>query len=99
MDANWFVNIYELGYPMDSAVPLYQDNEACVTVIADPARHRSTKHMDLRHFYVTDLLAAHDQRFFIVLWTEQQPADIFTKPLGGDRLRSLVQLLGADYKN
>ena len=53
--------------------------------------------MDLRRYYITDLLATER---FIVLWTstDQQPADIFTKPLGGDRLRSLALLLGASYK-
>jgi hypothetical protein len=78
-----------------SKVPLLCDNESTIRLSDNPVEHNRTKHIDIRHYFLRD----HQQRGDIDIYhisTEDQLADIFTKPLDEKRfcrLRSDLNVL------
>ena len=73
----------DFGYNL-SKVPLLCDNESAVRLVDNLFEHNHTKHIDIRHHPLRD----HQQRGDINIYhisTENQPADIFTKPLDEKR--------------
>ena len=80
-------------------VPLLCDNESAVKFANNQVQHSRTKHIDICHHFLRDHVAKND----IILdgvRTEDQLADIFTKPLDETRfckLRSELNVL--DFAN
>jgi hypothetical protein len=67
-------------------VPLPCDNESAIKIAYNPCEHSRTKHIDIRHHFLRD----HAIKGDIVIshvGTNDQLADIFTKPLDDKRLR------------
>ena len=61
-------------------VSLLCDNESAIKLTNNPVQHARTKHIDVRHHFIRD----HQQKGDIYIesvGTEDQLADIFTKPL------------------
>jgi hypothetical protein len=61
-------------------VPLFCDNESAIKMTQNSVQHSRTKHIDIRHHFIRD----HQQKGNISIEsidTEDQLADIFTKPL------------------
>jgi hypothetical protein len=84
----------DFGYYL-SKVPLLCDNENVIRLADNPVEHSRTKHIDIRHHFLRD----HQQKEDIDIYhisTENQLADIFTKPLDEKtfcRLRSELNVL------
>jgi hypothetical protein len=84
----------DFGYNL-SKVPLLCDNESAIRLADNPVEHSCTKHIDIRHHFLRD----HQQKGDIDVYhisTENQQADIFTKPLDEKRfcrLRSELNVL------
>jgi hypothetical protein len=75
--------LQDFGYNL-SKVPLLCDNESAIRLADNPIEHSRTKHIDIRHHFLRD----HQQRGDIDIYhisTENQLADIFTKPLDEKR--------------
>ena len=69
-------------------IPLLCDNESAIKIAHNPVQHSRTKHIDIRHHFLRD----HVQREDIIVShvkTEDQLADIFTKPLDEKRFCAL----------
>jgi hypothetical protein len=85
----------DFGYNL-SKVPLLCDNESAIRLADNLVEHSRTKHIDIRHHLLRD----HQQKGDIDIYhisTENQLADIFTKPLDEKRfcrLRSELNVLG-----
>jgi hypothetical protein len=84
----------DFGYYL-SKVPLLCYNESAICLVDNLVEHSCTKHIDIRHHFLRD----HQQRGDINIYhisTENQLADIFTKPLDEKRfcrLRSEINIL------
>jgi hypothetical protein len=79
----------DFGYNLNK-VPLLCDNESAIRMADNPVEHSRTKHIDIRHHFLRDHQQKGDIEVFYVS-TENQLADIFTKPLDEStfcRLRS-----------
>ena len=80
-------------------VPLLCDNESAIKLTNNPIQHARTKHIDVCHHFIRD----HQHKGDICtesVGTEDQLADIFTKPLDEKRfckLRSELNIL--DFSN
>ena len=61
-------------------VPLLCNNESTVKLANNPVQHSRTKYIDIRHHFLRDHVAKNDILLEGVR-TEDQLADIFTKPL------------------
>jgi hypothetical protein len=71
--------LWDFGYNL-SKVPLLCDNESAIRMADNPVEHSRIKHIDIRHHFLRD----HQQKGDIEVYhinTENQLADIFTKPL------------------
>jgi hypothetical protein len=84
----------DFGYNL-SKVPLLCDNESAIRMADNPVEHSHTKDIDIWHHFLRD----HQQKGDIEVYrinTENQLADIFTKPLDEKRfcmLRSVGGML------
>ena len=80
-------------------VPLLCDNESAIKLTNNPIQHARTKHIDVHHHFIRD----HQQKGNISIesvGTEDQLANIFTKPLDEKRsykLRNELNIL--DFSN
>ena len=80
-------------------VPLLCDNESVIKLTNNLVQHERTKHIDVCHHFIRD----HQQKGDISIesvGTEDQLADIFTKPLYENRfckLRNELNIL--DFSN
>jgi hypothetical protein len=88
----------DFGYNL-SKVPLLCDNESAILMADNPIEHSRTKHIDIRHHFLRD----HQQKGDIEVYhinTENQLADIFTKPLYEKRFcRLRIELNVLDSRN
>ena len=69
------------------------DNTSAINLSKNPIQHSRTKHIDIRHHFLYD----HVQNSNISLEfidTNNQLADIFTKPLNEERLNFIKHDLG-----
>ncbi|WVZ51933.1 hypothetical protein U9M48_003030 [Paspalum notatum var. saurae] len=81
------------------SVPLLCDNESAAKIAKNPVQHSRTEHIDICHHFLRDHEAKGDITITGVR-SEEQLADIFTKPLGEEtfcRLRSELNVL--DWSN
>ena len=74
-------------------MPLYIDNRSALSVAKNPEHHGCMKHLDLRFYWLRDvvhsgLIQVHHVR------TEDQPADILTKAMGRLKVGTAREQLG-----
>ena len=69
-------------------VPLFRDNKSAIKIANNPVQHSKTKHIEIRHHFLRDHVMKKDIDIMHVN-TEEQLADIFTKPLDEKRFCKL----------
>jgi hypothetical protein len=69
----------DYGYKL-SKVPLLCDNESAICMADNPVEHSRTKHIDIQYHFLRDHQQKGDIKIAYVN-TQNQIADIFTKPL------------------
>jgi hypothetical protein len=75
--------VKDYGYTMNQ-VSLLCDNESAIKIAYNPCEHSRTKHIDIRHHFLRDHAIKGDIVISHVR-TNEQLADIFTKPLDEKR--------------
>jgi hypothetical protein len=91
-------SLLDYGVQLGS-VPLLCDNESTVKIAKNPVLHSRTKHIDIRHHFLHEKEANGDITLQNVR-SEEQLADIFTKPLNECtfvRLRNELNVLDAAH--
>jgi hypothetical protein len=66
---------------------LYCDNLSAINISKNPIQHSRTKHIDIRHHFIRDLVKDKVVNLEHVA-TEEQVADIFTKALDANQFKS-----------
>ncbi|CAM8894044.1 unnamed protein product [Rhodiola kirilowii] len=82
----------EYGVKQD-VMTLYCDNMSAINISKNPVQHSRTKHIDIRHHFIRELV----EKKIITLThvsTEKQLADIFTKALDNLQFETLRSSLG-----
>jgi hypothetical protein len=75
------------------------DNESAVKIATNPVQHSRTKHIDIRHHFLRDHVNKGDIKIDGI-GTDDQLADIFTKPLDESRFCKLRNELNIiDFSN
>ena len=69
-------------------VALYCDNESAIKIAHNPVQHSKTKHIQIHHHFLREHVLKGDISIEHVK-TEEQLADIFTKPLDEKRFSKL----------
>jgi hypothetical protein len=70
----------ELDLQIETPTIIYVDNQSAIKISENDTAHDRTKHIDIRHFFIRDLIESGEVKLVWVR-TEDQLADIFTKPL------------------
>ena len=69
------------------------DNTSAINLSKNPVQHSRTKHVDIRHYFLHDHVQNGDISLEFVD-TNNQLADIFTKPLNEERLNFIKHDFG-----
>ena len=79
--AAWYRNfLLELGYSVDSPIPIHGDNKGAVDLAENPVTGRRSKHIDVKHHAIREYVE-NDQISLIRTPTGEMIADGFTKSL------------------
>ncbi|GJS66193.1 putative ribonuclease H-like domain-containing protein [Tanacetum coccineum] len=74
-------------------IPLYCDNKSAITLCCNNVQHSRSKHIDIRHHFISDQIEKGVVELYFVR-TEYQLADIFTKALPRERFEFILPRLG-----
>ena len=90
----WLRNLFsEIGYEVEGASTLYLDNQSAIAVSRNPEHHGRMKHLDLRHYWLRDVVKAGIINVKYIP-TASMPADIMTKTLPKATVEEMRRLLG-----
>lgn len=96
--ALWLRGILEnLKFKQCEPTTLFCDNSSAISVSKDPVLHGRTKHIRLRFHFLRELVN-NGEINLTYCRSDEQLADIFTKPLGGPVFTKNVQALGIQRK-
>jgi hypothetical protein len=84
--------LVDYGFPQGMMI-VYCDNTSAINISKNPIQHSRTKHIDIRHHFIRDLVENQVVSLDYVS-TENQLADLFTKPLDGSRFEYLRNAIG-----
>lgn len=78
----------DLGQQQESPTTIYEDNQGCIALSKNPVYHKRSKHIDIRYHFTREKVESGEITLEYVA-TEQQLADILTKPLPSHRVSRL----------
>jgi hypothetical protein len=81
----------DYGFTQDTMV-IHCDNTSAINIFKNPVQHSLAKHIDIRHHFIRDLVESREVALVFIL-TENQLADIFTKPIDGSSFESLKKAI------
>ena len=83
----------EIGRSPTHPTTICTDNQAAIFLATNPAQQTRIKHMDIRYHYIREQVE--DQRVTIChIPGEDNPADLFTKPLGRIKVEKFKESIG-----
>ncbi|PRQ53257.1 putative RNA-directed DNA polymerase [Rosa chinensis] len=82
----------DYGFPQGK-LSIFCDNTSAINISKNPVQHSRTKHIDIRYHFIRDLVDANILELEFIP-TENQLADLFTKPLDNLRFESLRKSIG-----
>jgi hypothetical protein len=82
----------DYGFSQDTMI-INCDNTSAINISKNSVQHSRTKHIDIRHHFLYDLVESKVVSISFIP-TENQLADILTKPLDGRRFESLRKAIG-----
>lgn len=93
-EASYLMNFFkELGFSTREKVTIFCDNNGARKLAENPIFHNRSKHIDVRHHYVRDILKKGEMEIKYIP-TEEMAADVFTKGLPKPKLVQCLSGLG-----
>lgn len=83
----------DLGLQEKRSTVLYVDNQAAIAIAQNPVFHGKTKHFKLRFYYLREAQQEEEVELKYCK-TDNQIADVFTKPLAVSRFSQLIHEVG-----
>ena len=84
--------MYEKKLMSSPLVNLFCDNQGAIHMALNDVNNSRTKHIDIRHHYIRNKL--HDNFTMSKVHTDDNVADLFTKPLDEPKFTKFVKMLG-----
>ncbi|KAK6147714.1 hypothetical protein DH2020_018626 [Rehmannia glutinosa] len=92
--AIWLRNLLkELSMSQEDPTEIYVDNKSAIALAKNPVFHNRSKHIDTRYHYIRECIAREEVQVKYVK-SQDQVADIFTKPLKYEEFARLRSSLG-----
>jgi Reverse transcriptase (RNA-dependent DNA polymerase) len=79
-------------FPLSTPIPIYSDNQSALEITENPKNYRKAKHIDIRYHAVRHYILEGKVEVDYIP-TDNQPADILTKPLGPTKHQRCLELL------
>ena len=88
-----------LGEPVQGPTPMYEDNEGCEALATNGITSAKTKHIDIRHHFVRDLVKSKAIEI-VLISTSEMLADILTTNtlLTGEQKKHTDIMLSGTYR-
>ena len=83
----------EIGFPFTQATMICADNQAAIFLAINPAVERRMKHIDIHHHYIHKQVETKIIDLYHIAG-EENPADLFTKPLPVVKVGKFRTLIG-----
>ena len=84
--------LHDYGIPQDTMC-VFRDNTNAINLSKNLVQHSKSKHIEIRYHFIRDLVE--DKVVCLeFIHTDNQKADIFTKPFDGPRYESLRKTIG-----
>ncbi|GJY91332.1 hypothetical protein Tco_0506528 [Tanacetum coccineum] len=80
---------YGLGF---NKIPMYYDNKSAIALCCNNVQHSRSQHIDIRFYFIKEQVENGVVELYFVN-TEYQLANIFTKALGRERIKFLINKL------
>jgi hypothetical protein len=77
----------------EAPTPMLSDNQGAIALAKNNKFHARSKHIDIRYHFIREALSKNDISLTFVP-TDQNLADIFTKPLALPKFQYFVSKLG-----
>jgi len=90
--------ITELGLPPRGPTTIHVDNQAAIKFSENSQFHARSKHIDIRHHFIREHITSNEVSVQYCA-TDENIADIFTKPLSKPKHEYFVQKLGMTRAN
>ncbi|XP_039122061.1 secreted RxLR effector protein 161-like [Dioscorea cayenensis subsp. rotundata] len=90
----WMKQMLEDYGLQQGLLTIFCDNKSAIYISKNPVQHSRTKHIDLRHHFIRDLVENKNSLLLIMLQTVKAIMDIFTKPLDATRFEKLRGEIG-----
>ena len=84
--------LHDYGITHDTMC-VFCDNTSVINLSKNPVQHSKSKHIEIRYHFIRDLVEEKTV-YLEFINTDNQKADIFTKPLDGPRSESLCKTIG-----
>ena len=92
--AIWLRNLVkELKFQMEGPMEIFVDNKSAIALAKNPVFHGRSKHIDTRFHYIRDCITKKEVELKYIK-SQDQAADIFTKPLKLQTFIKMRSLLG-----
>ncbi|KAJ1704767.1 hypothetical protein LUZ63_004546 [Rhynchospora breviuscula] len=89
----------DLGQTQRQPTPIYCDNQSAIAMSKNPVHHGRTKHIDIKIYFIRELVAQGEVELMAVS-TEEQTADILTKALARGKFEKFRKRLGvSDFES
>ena len=84
--------LHDYGITQDT-ICVFCDNTSVINLLKNPVQHLKSKHIKIRYHFIQDLV---EEKIVCLEFinTNNQKADIFTKPLDGLRFKFLCKIVG-----
>ena len=83
----------EMGYQVSSPSTMWVDNQSAITVAKNPEHHGRMKHLDRAYFWLREKVN-HKVMMPTYLASEDNAADMLTKPLGKPKVEKFREMMG-----
>lgn len=94
-EALWLKKLFsDIGIPLTSPTPIMEDNQGCLFIAKNPETKRS-KHVDVKYHMVRENVWKKEVDLIYVP-SEDQIADILTKPLNRNQFQKFCRMMGLE---